>query len=168
MRPAVQTIRVFSDKWCSKEVFVTYVDQSGHYNGKNSGNGAAAFDSSDARPWRPQCGDKVGYCGIGEAWVTFSTDIEIQCVEAQGLGQGHDGKKGKHEWNGGIKVELQDEGSWKTVLLSKSGNNALSKSYIEEIFENLTSEFIIFFISYALMFHFITNLQVGNNPFQIR
>ena len=141
MRPGVQAIRVFSDLDCSKEVFVTYIDQSGNYKGANSGNGAAAFDSSDTKPWRPQCGDKVGFCGIGEAWVTFSTDIEIRCVEANGLGRGN-AKNGKHEWNGGIKVEMQDEGSWKTVLLSNSGNNALSNLYIEEIFENLTFKFM--------------------------
>ena len=54
--------------------------------------------------------------------MTFSTEGDIKCVLADGLGQGTGG--GGTTWNGGIKVEVQDNGLWTTVFESTSGNKA--------------------------------------------
>ena len=71
-----------------------------------------------SKNWRPGCGK----CDIGEAWMTFSTESDIKCVLADGLGKGAGG--GGTTWNGGIKVEVQDSGLWTTVFESTSGNKA--------------------------------------------
>ena len=55
--------------------------------------------------------------------MTFSTEGDIKCVLADGLGQGAGGGT---TWNGGIKVEVQDSGLWTTVFESTSGNKASS------------------------------------------
>ena len=113
-RPTVSTIRAYSDADCAKEITATYIDESGD----RDVSGSLAFVYSSGKYWRPHCRT----CDIGEAWVTFSTETEAQCVLTDGLGEGKGG--GGTSWNGGIKVELQDKGSWITVLESTSGNKA--------------------------------------------
>ena len=111
-RPTVSTIRAYSDADCAKEITATYIDESG-----GSDSGSLAFVYSRGKYWRPHCGK----CDIGEAWVTFSTETEAQCVLANALGEG---AGGSGTWNGGIKVEIQDRGAWITAFESTSGNKA--------------------------------------------
>ena len=117
-RPTVSTIRAYSDADCAKEITATYIDESG-----GSDSGSLAFVYSRGKYWRPHCGK----CDIGEAWVTFSTETEAQCVLANALGEGG---RGSTSWNGGIKVEIQDRGSWITVFESTSGNKANGMYYM--------------------------------------
>ena len=122
-RPNVSTIRAYLDSGCSNEIHdVTYVDQSGSCSESCSGStdGSHAFDEDATTSWRPQCGPK---CNVGEAWVTFFTKTEVQCVSAANLGEG---SGGGNPWNGGIKVELQNESSWDTIFESSAGNIAHS------------------------------------------
>ena len=115
-RPSVPEIQIYSDEICSNDISAIYLDQSGSFS--DDTDGSMAMDKSDATKWRPQCGPS---CSIGEAWLTFSTETEIQCVKASNLGE----ENGDQVWNGGIKVEIQDGGTWTTVLESHSGNNAI-------------------------------------------
>ena len=102
-RPKVTTFKAYSDSSCTTETSIEEIDKSGH------------FDNS--KNWRPDCQP----CKIGEAWRSFSTKNDIQCVLANGLGEGAGGGK---TWNGGIKLEKKDKGSWITVFESTSGNKA--------------------------------------------
>ena len=109
-------VTVFSDQSCTNEIDASYVDESGH-NGEH-GAGSAAVDGDPNTSWRPQCPK----CNANEAWVTFSTTKEAQCVKANNLGF----SDGDHEWNGGIMVELQNsDNSWTTVMESDGENSAI-------------------------------------------
>ena len=117
-RPTVETIRVYSDIECTRQVSATYVAQSG-CNPKDSRqqDGSKAFDDSTATHWRPQCPQ----CVTGEAWVTFYTASDIKCAKAYQLGKG---EGGGNSWNVGIQVERLDHGIWNPIFESNSGNFA--------------------------------------------
>ena len=125
-RPTVSTIRVYSDQ-CSTETPTIYIDQSGSYSKET--DGSKAFDDSSTTYWRPQCGT----CNIGEAWVMFSTETNIQSAEAYGLGEGAGGEK---RWNVGIRVETLDKGIWRTIFESNFGNIANGRHRIKPIYQS--------------------------------
>ena len=98
-RPTVEEIRVFSDRLCQKEVVSTYVNESGHNDGRD---GSKALDNNPDTHWRPQCGT----CEKNEAWLIFSTAEEAKCINAIELGKGAGSST---TWNTGIEVELQND-----------------------------------------------------------
>ena len=104
-RPVVGNFEAYSDSSCVTKISIEDIDKSGIF----------LYGT-----WIPGC-DK-GLCEIGEAWRTFSTESDIQCVMAHGLDNGAGG--GGTKWNGGIKLEVKDKGSWITVFESTSGNKA--------------------------------------------
>ena len=107
-------VTVFSDRSCANKIVAKYVEDSGHNDGKEGSN---AFDGDSTTHWRPQCGE----CRTKEAWVTFSTTKEAQCVKAENLGF----INGEHYWNGGISVEIQNSGgTWTTAIESDDGGNS--------------------------------------------
>jgi len=129
-RPNVPYVRVYSDSACTEEVEATFEEHSGSLNGNT--DGSKAFDGDAATSWRPQCPScgAIGcVCTVGEAWVTFSTSDDVKCVQAAGLGQGAGGGR---TWNGGIKVEMQNEdGTWSMVMESTYGNEALIQDPVD-------------------------------------
>ena len=124
-RPAVQEVQAFLDQSCSKKAEAAYVDESGHLSG--SGDGKAAFDGNTGTSWRPQCPEQSGgQCAKNEAWITFSTTEEVQCIIANELGHGSGGGKA---WNIGITVELKNcDGTWNIVMQSHIDNSASSET----------------------------------------
>ena len=115
-RPTVSEIQVFADQACLNGISKSYVNESGHNDGRD---GSKALDNNPDTHWRPQCGT----CEKNEAWLIFSTAEEAKCINAIELGKGAgDGTT----WNTGIEVELQnDDCSWTTVMKSSTGNHAI-------------------------------------------
>jgi len=121
-RPAVSSVRVYSDSACKREIQAIFNEHSGSNNGND---GSKAFDDDAATSWRPQCpscGDIGCVCTSGEAWLTFSAWDKVKCVEAVGLGKGSGHGR---SWNGGITVESKNpDGSWTMIMESTSGDKA--------------------------------------------
>ena len=101
-----------------------HVGQSGQYDGHD---GIFAFDNDDGTSWRPDgAGIGAGAYPAHSIWLTFSTVEEIKCVSAENLGEGTGGAGG---WNGGIRLESQNEnGEWELVFESTSGNTAIHRN----------------------------------------
>lgn len=123
---AVYEIFVFSDQECSNEIIPTYVNESGHSSGLDDkyvySNGSAAFDKNSNTYWRAQCET----CHKNEAWITFVTTESASCVRAPNLGMLHEYSCfGINCYDTGINVELKmDNGLWKSVMASDTGNQA--------------------------------------------
>ena len=115
-RPTVGTFKAYSDPSCSTEISIEDIDKSGHIL-------EHSFLGYSSKIWRPGCDP----CEIGEAWRSFSTENDVQCVLANALGKG---LGGGGTWNGGIKLEIKDKGSWITVFESTSGNKANGMYYM--------------------------------------
>ena len=108
-RPTVGKFKAYSDPSCETEMSIEDIDKTGMFdNGK----------------WRPGC----HLCKIGEAWRSFSTETNVQCVVASGFGKGLGG--GGTSWNGGIKLEMKDKGSWITIFESTSGDKANGMCFV--------------------------------------
>ena len=124
-RPAVAEIQVFSDPECSKEIVSTYVGESGYHCWYDSKgvykDGSYAFDKKTDQFWSPNCTS----CQKNEAWITFLTTENAECVTAENLGYKYYDLLMSGAWNHGITVELKmPDGSWKPVLTSQKGNLA--------------------------------------------
>eukprot|EP00808_Paulinella_micropora_P020117 g52821.t1 len=62
-----------------------------------------ALDLNSNSQWRPAC-EK---CGKGEAWLSFSADEPLGCLEASNLGVG---SIALQSWNGGLALERRNDG----------------------------------------------------------
>ena len=115
-------VRVYSDISCTNTLHAFHVGQSSERSGYDA---SFAFDNDDLTSWRP---DGNAPYAANTAWLSFSTLVQIQCVEADNLGEG---TGSSFSWDHGIKVEVQDEnGNWDLMFESDSGNTAIWSSSI--------------------------------------
>ena len=116
----MREVQVYSDEGCTNQLAVAYIGESGH---DDDHDGILAFDNDDDTHFRPD--DRHPYAAH-TIWLTFSTVDEIKCVYADNLGEGTGGGQA---WNGGIKLEVQNENSeWELMFESTSGNTAYAQS----------------------------------------